>query len=151
MTERTALEKVRAWLKNYPGYSQLKDLTVDATDPRPSNGSVAPGGTVEIARKKDILGNVTITNQLNFTLYFVFSKDPDDDVQAEKNAQWLMDFQDWVQAQSITGQAPVFGDAPKRESVKAQNGTLFGADAEGCAVYAVQLSAQYIKIYEVNV
>ena len=147
----TALEKVRAWLKTYPGYAQLKDLTVDATAPQPSNGSVAPSGTVEIAREKDILGNVTVTNQLNFMLYFVFSKDPDDDALAEQNAQWIMDFQDWVQTQSITGKAPAFGDAPKRESVKAQNGTLYGADAEGCAVYSVQLSAQYIKFYEVNV
>lgn len=144
----TALEKVREWLKTYPGYKQLKELTVDATDPQPSNGSVAPTGLVEVSRTSDILGNVTVTNQLNFTLYFVFAKAPDDDVGAEENAQWLMDFQDWVQAQSVTGKAPVFGDDRRMESVKAQNGTLYGADTDGCAVYSVQLSAQYIKRYE---
>lgn len=141
----TALEKVREWLKTYPGYKQLKDLSVDATDPQPANGSVAPAGLVEISRLADVLGNVTVTNQLNFTLYFVFAKAPDDDEGSEENAQWLMDFQDWVQAQSITGNAPTFGDNKRREKIKAQNGTLYGADMDGCAVYSVQLSVQYEK------
>lgn len=143
----TALEKTREWLKTYPGYKQLKALSVDATDPQPANGSVAPAGLVEISRRADVLGNVMVTNQLNFTLYFVFAKAPDDDEGAEENAQWLMDFQDWVQAQSMTGKAPIFGDNKRRESVKAQNGTLYGADTDGCAVYSVQLSAQYQKYF----
>ena len=143
----TALEKVREWLKTYPGYKQLKALSVDATDPQPANGSVAPAGLVEISRRADVLGNVTVTNQLNFTLYFVFAKAPDDDEGAEENAQWMMDFQDWVQAQSMTGKAPAFGDNKRRESVKAQNGTLYGADTDGCAVYSVQLSAQDQKYF----
>ena len=146
----TALEKIRDWIKTYPGCSQLRDLSVDYTDEVPANGGVNPSGLLEVSRKRDILGNVTVLNQYSFTLYFVFAKAPGDDVGAEENAQWLMDFQDWVQSQSITGKAPVFGDDPRRETIKAQNGSLFTADSEGTAVYSAQLSVQFIKRYEVN-
>nr|DAV29319.1 MAG TPA: Minor capsid protein from bacteriophage [Caudoviricetes sp.] len=146
----TALEKIREWIKTYPGCSQLRDLSVDYTDEVPANGGVNPSGLLEVSRKRDILGNVTVLNQYSFTLYFVFAKAPGDDVGAEENAQWLMDFQDWVQSQSITGKAPVFGDAPRQETIKAQNGSLFTADSEGTAVYSAQLSVQFIKRYEVN-
>lgn len=146
----TALEKIREWIRTYPGCSQLRELSVDYTDEVPANGGVNPSGLLEISRKRDILGNVTVTNQYSFTLYFVFAKAPGDDVGAEENAQWLMDFQDWVQSQSITGKAPVFGDAPRQETIKAQNGSLFTAGSEGTAVYSAQLSVQFIKRYEVN-
>lgn len=146
----TALEKIREWIKIYPGCSQLQELSVDYTDEVPANGGVNPSGLLEVSRKRDILGNVTVTNQYSFTLYFVFAKAPGDDVGAEENAQWLMDFQDWVQSQSITGKAPVFGDAPRQETIKAQNGSLFTADSEGTAVYSAQLSVKFIKRYEVN-
>lgn len=146
----TALEKIREWIKTYLGCSQLQGLSVDYTDEVPANGGVNPSGLLEVSRKRDILGNVTVTNQYSFTLYFVFAKAPGDDVGAEENAQWLMDFQDWVQTQSITGKAPVFGDAPRQEIIKAQNGSLFTADSEGTAVYSAQLSVQFIKRYEVN-
>ena len=146
----TALEKIREWIKTYPGCSQLQELSVDYTDEVPANGGVNPSGLLEVSRKRDIFGNVTVTNQYSFTLYFVFAKAPGDDVGAEENAQWLMDFQDWVQSQSITGKAPVFGDAPRQETIKAQNGSLFTADSEGTAVYSAQLSVQFIKRYEVN-
>jgi hypothetical protein len=146
----TALEKIREWIKTYPGCSQLQELSVDYTDEVPANGGVNPSGLLEVSRKRDILGNVTVLNQYSFTLYFVFAKAPGDDVGAEENAQWLMDFQDWVQSQSITGKAPVFGGDPRRETIKAQNGSLFTADSEGTAVYSAQLSVQFIKRYEVN-
>lgn len=146
----TALEKIREWIKTYPGCSQLRELSVDYTEAAPANGGVNPTGLMEVSRQRDILGNVTATNQYNFTLYFVFAKAPGDDVGAEENAQWLMDFQDWVQSQSITGKAPVFGDAFQQEAIKAQNGSLFTGDSEGTAVYSAQLSVQFIKRYEVN-
>lgn len=57
-----------------------------------------------------------------------------------------MDFQDWVQAQSITGKAPVFGDDRQQEAVKAQNGTLYGADQDGTAAYSVQMRSLPLMI-----
>ena len=144
----TTLEKIRQWLKAFPGYDQLKSLEVDYTPPSPGNGSVMPGGLLEVSRTQDILGNTTVVNQYNFTLFFTFLKSPGDDTGSTENAQWLLDLQDWVQAQSITGKAPTFGDEAKKETINAQNGTLYGTDSEGTALYTVQLSVQFIRKYE---
>ena len=105
---------------------------------------------MEVSRRRDILGNVSVTNQYNFGLYYVFEKSPGDDTGATINADWIMDFQEWVQEQSVTRQAPTFGDVPNQEIIMAQNGVLYGADGEGTATYMVQLSVQFIKKYEVK-
>lgn len=143
----TALEKITAFAKSYPGADVLKDFQVDFTDQIPANGGIFPSGLVEISRKTDLMGNVTITNQYNFGLYYVFEKAPGDGVGAAVNADWVMDFQEWVQAQSVQGLAPVFGDAPRRERIMAQNGVLYDAQDEGLATYMVQLSVQFVKIF----
>lgn len=144
----TALEKIREFVKSYPGFDILSRFQVDYTDQIPNNGGVFPSGLVEISRKKDILGNTTITDQYNFGLYYVFEKAPGDDTGATINADWLMDFQEWVQEQSVTGQAPVFGDVPREERIMAQNGVLYDADDEGLATYMVQLSVQFVKVFK---
>ena len=61
-----------------------------------------------------------------------------------------MDFQEWVQQQSALGLAPIFGDAPGKERITAQNGVLYEADEEGTATYMVQLSVLFQKNYEVK-
>lgn len=61
-----------------------------------------------------------------------------------------MDFQLWVQSQSVQGKAPVFGDDPRAEHIQAQNGVLYAADEEGTATYMVQLSVNFTRHYEVN-
>ena len=144
----TALEKIQEFIKSYPGADILRDFRVDYTDQIPNNGGVFPNGLVEISRKKDVLGNTTITDQYNFGLYYVFEKAPGDDVGATINADWVMDFQEWVQEQSATGQAPVFGDVPREERIMAQNGVLYAADDEGLATYMVQLSVQFVKEFK---
>lgn len=146
----TALEKVRKWLATYPEFDILGTFRVDHTDQIPANGGIFPSGLVEVERRKDIAGNVTITNQYNFGLYYVFDKAPGDDVGATINADWIMGFQEWAQEQSVTGQAPVFGDVPNEERIIAQNGVLYESDEEGTATYMVQLSVQFIKKYEVK-
>ena len=95
------------------------------------------------------MGNVTVTNQYNFGLYYVFVKSPDDDIGAAINADWLMAFQEWAQEQSILGLAPVFGDIPNVEKIIAQNGVLYETN-DGTATYMVQLSVQFKKKYEVK-
>ncbi len=146
----TALEKIRNWLDTYPGIDKLQGLKVDYYAAQPENSTIAPAGLVEISRKPDILGNVIVENQYNFALYFVFLKAPDDDVGATENADWLMDFQNWVQEQSILKKVPVFGDIPETETVKAQNGSIADATLDGTALYMVQLSINFTKKYEVN-
>ena len=145
----TDLEKIRQWLATYPGTIPVQGMKVDYFSPNPDNGSIDPSGLVEVSRTEDILGNVTVENQYNFALYFVLLKSPGDDAGATDNAALLMDFQRWVQEQSIRKMVPVFGDKPEKETVKAQNGALYAADEEGTAIYMVQLSINFIKYYEV--
>lgn len=143
----TAIEKIRDFVKRYPGADIFRDFHVDYTDQIPCNGGVFPSGLVEISRRRDILGNTTVINQYNFGLYYVFEKSPGDDVGAAENADWVMDFQEWVQKQSISGNAPIFGDEPNSETITAQNGVLYGADEEGTAMYMVQLTVQFKKYF----
>lgn len=145
----TPLDKIRTWLKTFEAFDILSSFKVDFTDQVPANGGIFPSGLVEVDRRQDIFGQVTVTNQYNFGLYYVFEKAPGDDAGAVINADWVMDFQEWVQAQSIIGAAPLFGDDPTREKVMAQNGVLYEATEEGTATYMVQLSVQFIKKFEV--
>lgn len=144
----TALEKVKAWLETWERFSELREFQVDYTDQIPDNGGLFPSGLTEVNRKSDILGNVTIENQLNFAIYYVFEKAGGDDIGAENNQEWVAAFQNWVQEQSARGLAPAFGDVPNREIITAQNGVLYDASAEGIGIYMVQLSIRYLKRYE---
>lgn len=146
----TDLQKIRDWIATYPGMDRLQSLWVDYYGPDPDRGNLAPSGLVEISRKEDILGNVTVENQYNFGLYIALTKAPGDDDGSTKNAELVMDFQNWVQEQSIRHLAPTFGDEPQRETIKAQNGAIIAADNEGTAVYIVQLSFNFTKKIEVT-
>ena len=141
----TALEKITAFVRSYPGADILQKFRIDYTDQIPANAGVFPSGLVEIDRKTDICGGATVTNQYNFGLYYVFEKAPGDDAGAAVNAGWLMDFQEWVQEQSARGLAPVFGDVPRQEKITAHNGVLYSAEDEGLATYMVQIAVQFIK------
>ena len=143
-----ALETVKKWLSTFPQFGVLSEFQVDYTDKIPGTGGILPDGLVEVSRKRDIVGNTTVTNQYNFGLYYVFEKAPNDDVGASKNADWIVDLQEWVQKQSVTGAAPVFGDDPREERITAQNGTLLQTDEEGTGVYVVQLSVRFIKKFK---
>lgn len=144
------LERLRVWLGTYPGAAEhLSNMRVDYTDALPGEFGVFPSGLVEISRRRDIVGDTLVRNQYNFAIYVVFPKAPGDDAGALINADWVMDFQKWVQEQSITGNAPTFGNYSVRtETMSAQNGALFEASGEGLAMYMVQLSAVFSNYYE---
>ena len=142
-----ALRKMRDFVASYPDADILAGLVVDYTDRVPDNAGIFPAGLVEVARERDLLGNVTVTNQYNFALYAVLAKAPGDDAGATFNAEWLMGFQEWVQTQSALGLAPTFGDRPRWESMQAQNGQLYSAEDEGTALYVMQITVQFIKEY----
>lgn len=145
----TDLEKLKKWLQTYPGSEALEDFQVDYTDRLPGGLGVFPSGLVEIGRRETITGDVTVRNQYNFGLYIVFSKSPGDDAGALINADWVMDFQRWVQEQSVRHLAPTFGNTDLRnETMSAQNGALFESDDEGLAMYMVQLSATFKLFFE---
>jgi hypothetical protein len=144
----SALKTIREWLTTFPGYERLQSLQVDYLAAEPNSGSIAPSGLIEVSRKENIFGDVTVTKQYNFGLYYVFAKATEDDEGSTENAEWITDLQEWVLEQSILGRAPTFGDEPKTEEIKAQNGTIYGATEEGTAIYMVQLSVKFIKKYE---
>lgn len=146
----TDLEKIRSWLNTYPEIEKAWALNVDYYSQDPERSNLAPAGLVEISRKEDVLGNITVRNQYNFAISFGFDKPLDDDAISTQNAEWLLAFQRWVQEQGIRRQVPVFGDDPRQETVKAQSGELSYADVNGNGIYTVLLSIEFIKIYEVN-
>lgn len=140
----TDLEKFQQWLQTYPGADHLTGLRVDYTDRLPGQFGIFPAGLTELNRATDLLGDVTVQNQYNFALYIVFEKSPGDDIGAQVNADWIMDFQRWVQAESAMHRAPTFGNVDLREeTMRAQSGTLYECDDEGVAMYMIQLSATY--------
>lgn len=150
MDKDTDLERLRTWLASYPGYNILDNMLVDYINEIPGAASLMPAGLTEISRTEDILGNVTVRNQYNFGLYLALEKSPGDDIASAYNAGWVLDFQRWVQAQSVTRAAPTFGNIDqRRETIKAQNGALLDTGKEGVAVYVVQLSAEFSTFYEV--
>lgn len=143
------LDKLKGWIQTYPGYDQLGEMQVDYTDRLPGCFGVFPAGLVEISRKENLFGEVTVQNQYNFALYLVLPKAPGDDVGAQINADWVMDFQHWVQAQSVTHKAPTFGNVDTFcETMSAQNGALYDADEEGLAMYMISLQATFKMHYE---
>ena len=146
--EQSALEKMRAFVSSYPHPSPISGLAIDYTDNVPNSSGLFPSGLVEISRTKDLLGNTTVINQYNFALYAVLEKSPDEDFGATENAEWQMAFQEWVQERSISGNAPAFGDDPRTERITAQNGTLFSAEDEGTAVYAIQMSVTFTRNFQ---
>ena len=150
MDKDTDLERLRVWLATYPGYDILDNMLVDYINEIPGAASLMPAGLTEISRTEDILGNVTVRNQYNFGLYLALEKSPGDDIASAYNAGWVLDFQRWVQAQSVAHAAPTFGNIDQRgETIKAQNGALLDTGKEGVAVYVVQLSAEFSTFYEV--
>ncbi len=144
----TALETMRSFVASYPDADVLAGLAIDYADRVPDCASLFPSGLVEVRRSTDLLGNVTTENQYNFALYTVLGKAPGDDETATHNAEWQMGFQEWVQEQSARGLAPTFGDEPRRERIVAQNGAIYSADAEGTAVYAIQITASFTRHFE---
>lgn len=142
---------IKKWLKTYKGYNILKKFRVDFTDHIPCQGALFPSGVVEVSRTTDILGNTLVRNQLNFAIYYVFPFTPGDDVGATINADWVMDFQKWVQEQSVMRLAPTFGNSDQyNEKISAQNGSLYANEDDGTAIYMVQLAVTFTNHFEIG-
>lgn len=142
------LERIRAWLKEWPGAARLAALRCDYTDQAADNGGLFPTGVRELERRYDLLGRSRVRCEARFVLFLVLKKAPGDDAGATENAAWLLDLQRWVLAQSLAHLTPTFGDEPGSETMKAQNGALYDADDEGTATYRLELCAGFVKRQE---
>lgn len=138
----TDLEKLRQWLTTYPKWEEGK-LHVDYTDALPGNLGLYPAGLEEVSRREDVLGGIMVRNRYHFALYRVAARREDN----EENAQWLLEFQKWVQSQSAAGLAPRFGDESNQERLRAEKGKLKEASQTGTGTYTVTLTAEFIKYY----
>ncbi len=135
------LEKLQNWLKTYPYWTD--DLQVDFLGSAPGNAGLYPEGLEIRSRQADVLGNQQVSCRYRFTIY---RQTPGQDSSLE-DAQWLLDFQDWVQQQSAAGLAPRFGDLPLEEWLQAQKGAL--KKSGQTKVYAVTVVADFVRQYPV--
>lgn len=138
----TELEKLKQWLETWSGWQGA--LQVDYTQEAPVACGLFPLGVEERFRRRDVTGTVTVGCRCRFLLCRVCPGQ----AAGQANAQWLLELQSWVREQSSLGLAPVFGDDPEQEQLRAEQGRLKDADQTGTGVYTVQLTAEYIKRYE---
>lgn len=135
------LEKMRQWLETFPGWEGT--LQLDYVDAVPVSNGLYPRGITELSRREDVLGNLTARCRCDFLLHRTAG-------QSTENAQWLLDFQNWVMEQDRMGLAPAFGDVPGTQRLRASEGKLENLKQVGSALYTVQLSVEFTKLYEVN-
>ncbi len=140
----TDLETLRRWLQTYPGWGDT--LSVDFSEDGPGHAGLFPAGLEETGRQEDVLGNLQVSCRYRFALYRHAAGQCD----GTDNAQWLLDFQNWVQQQSAAGLTPHFGDVPSRERMQAHGGALKEVSRVGTGTYTVTLIADFIKVYEVK-
>lgn len=138
----TNLTELGNWLRTFPKWDEGWVLHTDRTEAEPGNSGLFPLGAEELSRREDVLGNVTVACRCRFYLYRVAQQaDP------HANAQWLLEFQQWVQQQSAAGAAPQFGDEPRQERLRAEKGKLSEVSQTGTGTYVVTLTAEFTKIY----
>lgn len=135
------LEMMKAWLETFPQWEGT--LQFDYADAVPGNSGLYPKGITELSRREDVLGNVRTRYSCAFTLRRAAGQGPE-------NAQWLLDFQNWVMEQDRLGLAPKFGDEPRSERLRAFEGRLDSRHQAGSNMYTVQLTAEFTKLYEVK-
>ena len=136
------LEKLKTWLATYPHWEGT--LQVDYTHGRAPNAGLLPKGLEETSRQEDVVGNLQLGCRYQFDLFWKISGQGDD----AQNASRLLDFQQWVQQQSILGLTPRFGDVPAREQIRAEKGGLTAGTQ--ITTYTATLIADFMKLYEVK-
>ena len=135
------LDELKQWLQTFPLWEGT--LQVDYAEAVPGNAGLYPGGMRELAWREDVLGNRKVRCSCTFTLRRAAAA-------GEENARWLLEFQRWVAEQEQLGLVPRFGDEPRNERLRAYEGKLDKHTQAGCALYTVQLNAEFTKIYEVK-
>ena len=131
------LETVKTWLQAYPGWEEIQ---LDYVDTLPGNSGIYPRGITELSCREDVLGNKTVRYRCEFLLRKAAAADED-------NARWLLEFQQWVAWQNALGLVPQFGDDPKSQRIRAFEGRLDSHKQVGSALYTVQLTVEFTKIY----
>ena len=130
------LETVRRWVAGFPLWGEA-ELTVDCIGPAPENGGLFPKGVELVKVSEDVLGNKKHHLRCAFLLQRAEHAPDGTDAGA------LLEFQNWVYAQSAAGKAPQLGENTRW---KAENGRLEGSKGVGTGVYTVMLVAEYTVV-----
>lgn len=141
--QMTDLEKLKTWLATYPGWEEDKPFFVDYSTPKPGCVGLFPQGLEQLSLRRDITGGQKVACRYRFRLYRAAALEENQ----EENARWLLDFQNWVEAQSAGGLAPRFGDLPQEERLRAEGGSLQKTGKLGSGLYALTLTAEFTRIY----
>lgn len=105
-----------------------------------------PVGQSTISREEDIMGNIVAHKQYNFSLYA--QNFTVEDVIRIETIGFLDRFSEWIEEESVKGNAPVFGDNPDIEEITAQNGMLYQLYENGeSGRYQLQISVTFDKYY----
>lgn len=135
------LEELTLWLQTFPKWEDV--LHFDYADSVPGNTGLFPRGITELSCRQDVLGNRKSRLSCGFILRRAAAG-------SRENAQWLLDFQNWVMEQDRLGLTPKFGDEPESQRIRAFEGRLDTHKQVGCAFYTVQLTVEFTKIFEVK-
>ena len=135
------LEKLTQWLQTFPRWEGV--LQFDYADSVPGNTGLYPRGITELSCREDGLGN----RKSRFSCGFVLRRAAGG---SQENAQWMLDFQNWVMDQDRLGLAPKFGDEPVNERIRAFEGKLDTHKQVGSTFYTVQLTVEFTKLFEVK-
>lgn len=137
-----SLEQLRIWLSTCPYLSG--EIRFDTVGVTPGSMGLYSCGREETGRQEDVLGNVTTHCMHTFMLYMVCSPEP----QTGKTARQMIQVQDWVNQQSMEGNAPIFGDVPRQEKIWAERGKLHSVAKSGTWKYEMRLIVQFQKKFE---
>ena len=133
------MEKLRRWLQTFPLWGTAK-LYIDSLPVGLGQTGLYPMGVEVLERRDDLLGNVRTRLRQRFVLYRNVCP-------GEDQSLWLLQLQQWVAQQWALGLAPRFGDESAAESLRAEKGALKEVTAAGTAVYTVNITLEYVKIY----
>lgn len=116
----------------------------------PPGTSVEYNGSVVVSRMTFVVGSFEQERQMNLTLWL--ARQSNDNVYRTETADFLSNFEEWVDYCQSRGTTPKFGDEPDSEIMWAENGMYFSEwdEEKKASLYMVQLHIQYKKYYEME-
>lgn len=135
----TNLQKMQQWLQTYPGW-EGRPIAIDFTYATPVGLGLYSRGREEESSREDILGRKEFRCRFRFLLQLN---------QFGRNGagEQVTAFQEWVAQQSALGLTPRFGDAPEQEKMTSRLQQVKKSPNAGTELLAVELTAEFIKIY----
>lgn len=133
------LEKLRQFLLGFSGWDEAP--SADYGEDGPGQTGLFPGSWEAVTRRKDLAGNTQTEYLARFTLRRRLQPGQD-------GAQWLLDFEKWLQARETAGAIPQFGDVPAAEKLRIHKGEFKQIPRLGAGLCTVTLIAEFVKNFK---